>query len=174
MKPKDHSGLTLLELLVVLILISVLTGLLAPRVGNSVRNMTLKAAAQKVAASLRYARSRAISEKITYVALFDFERSNLSVFTEPGPTKTTKEKPSTGGEEKTSHPKAYVLPEGVRLTKARFGTDEVQSGLFRMLFSPNGSSSGGWVILGNDAGTRYRIGVDILTGAVRFGDPDRN
>src|SRR5512136_1053289 len=47
MTSRDHSGLTLLELLVVLVIISILSALVAPRVGNSMRNMTLTGAAQK-------------------------------------------------------------------------------------------------------------------------------
>jgi general secretion pathway protein H len=172
MMSRDHRGFTLLELLVVLVLISILSALVAPRVGNSIRNMTLTAAAQKMAASLRYARSRAVSEKVTYIAQLNFKKASLSILTAQESAGANGGKLSVDGEEKGSRPKVYDLPGGVQLAKAKSGEDEADSGLFQIFFFPNGSTSGGWIVLRNDAGKRCRIGVDVITGAVRLGDPD--
>lgn len=170
MKPRDHKGFTLLELLVVLVLISILSALLAPRVGNSIRNMTLTGAAQKIAASLRYARSKAVSEKETYIAVLDLKNSNLSIFTAQGYAAVSVPKLSVDVKEKSSRVKVYDLPEGVQLAKIKSGQRETDSGLFQILFFPNGSTSGGWILLMNDVGKRCRIEVDVITGAVRLGD----
>ena len=171
MMSREHSGFTLLELLVVLVLISILSALLAPRVGNSIRNMTLTGAAQKIAASLRYARSRAVSEKETYVAVLDFKKSSLSILTAQGSAGVKTAKRSIDAKEKSSRLKVYDLPGGVQLAKTKSGEDEADSGLFPIFFFPNGSTSGGWIVLRNDVGKRCSIEVDVITGAVRLGDP---
>jgi general secretion pathway protein H len=171
MTSRDHSGFTLLELLVVLVLISILSALLAPRVGNSIRNMTLTGAAQKIAASLRYARSRAVSEKETYVAVLDFKKSSLSILTAQGSAGVKTAKLSIDAKEESSRLKVYELPGGVQVAKTKSGEGEADSGLFQIFFFPNGSTSGGWIVLRNDVGKRCRIEVDVITGAVRLGDP---
>jgi len=169
---KASKGLTLLELLVVLVLIGVISGLLAPRIGNSVRNTTLKSASQKVAASLRYVRSRAVSEKATYMVQFDFEQARLSILTEKEPPDAKERKDPGNRTEKSARARSYELPEGVHLEKAVLGNGEVHSGLFRVLFFPNGGSSGGKVVLRNDGGRRCEIKIDFITGVVRITDPD--
>jgi general secretion pathway protein H len=170
MTSRDNSGFALLELLVVLVLISILSALVAPRVGNSIRNMTLTGAAQKIAASLRYARSKAVSEKETYIAVLDLKNSSLSILTARGYAGGSAPKRSDDAKEKSSRLKIYDLPEGVQLAKTKSGERETDSGLFQILFFPNGSTSGGWIILRNDIGKRCRIEVDVITGAVRLGD----
>lgn len=171
MKSRDHNGFTLLELLVVLVLISILSALVAPRVGNSMRNMTLKGAAQKIAASLRYARSKAVSEKETYIAVLDLKKSSLSILTAQAYTGENAQKLSVDAKRKSARLKIYDLPEGIQLAKTKSGQRETDSGLLHILFFPNGSTSGGWIVLGNDVGKRCRIEVDVITGAVRLGDP---
>jgi general secretion pathway protein H len=171
MKSRDYRGFTLLELLVVLVLISILSALVAPRVGNSIRNMTLTGAAQKIAASLRYARSKAVSEKEAYIAVLDLKNSSLFVLTAQEYAGVNGPELSVAAKEKGSRLKIYDLPEGVQLAKAKSGGDEADSGLFQILFFPNGSTSGGWIVLKNDIGRRCRIEVDVITGAVRLGDP---
>ena len=171
MKSRDHNGFTLLELLVVLVLISILSALVAPRVGNSIRNMTLTGAAQKIAASLRYARSKAVSEKETYIAVLDLKNSSLSILTARGYAQGNAPKRSGDAKEKSSRLKIYDLPEGVQLAKTKSGQREPNSGLFQILFFPNGSTSGGWIVLGNEVRKRCVVEVDVITGAVRLGDP---
>jgi general secretion pathway protein H len=171
MTSRDHSGLTLLELLVVLVIMSILSALVAPRVGNSMRNMTLTGAAQKIAASLRYARSRAVSEKETYIAVLDFKKSSLSILTSQGYAGGNTAKLSIDGKEKSSRLKIYDLPGGVQLAKTKSGKGETDSGLFQIFFFPNGSTSGGLIVLRNDVGKYCRVEIDIITGAVRLGDP---
>ena len=79
----DRRGFTLLELIVVLVIISLMTALVAPRLTGPMNNLDLKTAGQKIVASLRYARSQAASEKTTYVALFDFDDNRLVIINPP-------------------------------------------------------------------------------------------
>jgi len=176
------SGFTLLELLVVLVIISLMSVLVVAQFTGSLVRMNLQTASKKISASLRYARNQAASEKITYVAIFDFEKNRLSIMskqeasdpsvldsTHPG--ETTEEELSDGGEP-LIRAQSYDLPHGVTLEKGVSGEDEVDSGLFEIIFFPAGSSSGGDVIVTNDRGKRYKISVDFITGIVRLGKLD--
>ncbi|PJC76387.1 MAG: hypothetical protein CO012_01370 [Syntrophobacterales bacterium CG_4_8_14_3_um_filter_49_14] len=76
---KLSRGFTLLELIVVLIIISLMSALVVPKLAGPMSNLDLKTAAKKISASLRYVRSHAASEKTTYVALFDFDKNRLVI-----------------------------------------------------------------------------------------------
>ena len=73
------KGFSLIELLVVLVLISLFSAFVGVNVGGSLGNMGLKTATKKVAASLRYARSRAITESVPYVALLDLNQNRVTI-----------------------------------------------------------------------------------------------
>jgi general secretion pathway protein H len=162
-------GFTLLELLVVLVIISLMSVLVVPQLTGSLAKTNLQTASKKISASLRYARSQAASEKIIYVAIFDFEKDRLSIMTgQEAQTDETIEQDLGDGEEPVIRSKSYDLPDGVKLEKGVSGEDEIDSGLFQIAFFPTGSSSGGDVILTNDRGKRYKISVDFITGVVRL------
>ena len=166
-------GFTLLELLVVLVIISLTSVLVAPQLTGSLAKTNLQTASKKISASLRYARSQAASEKITYVAVFDFEKDRLSIKTgQEAQTGETLKEDLGDGEEPVIRSKSYDLPDGVKLEKGISGEDEIDSGLFQIAFFPTGSSSGGDVILTSDRGKQYKISVDFITGIVRLGSWD--
>lgn len=161
------SGFTLIELLVVLVIISMMAAFVGPRIAGSMSNMNLRTASKKIAASLRYARSQAISESRTYVALFDLDKNRVVI--RGGQTaREGEEKDEGGGDQDRRQSKQYELPEGVRLDKAMWGEYEGDSGFFRIIFLSNGGSSGGELVLSNDRGNRYEVKVDFITGTVRL------
>jgi len=165
-------GFTLIELLVVLVIISIMAAFVGPRIAGSMSNISLRTASKKIAASLRYARSQAISESRTYVALFDLDKNRVVI--RGGQTaQEGEEKDESGGDQDSRQSKQYELPEDVRLDKAMWGEYEGDSGLFRIIFLSNGGSSGGELVLSNDRGNRYEVKVDFITGTVRLGAVSR-
>ena len=138
-----------------------------PKLTGSMSNMGLRTASKTIATSLRYARSRATSEKIPYAALFDFENNRLSIEADQNPFEENAEKEGNDEEDKNK-PGPYLLPDGVELEKAISGEDEFDSEIFKIVFFPSGCSSGGDVILRNERKKRYKIGVDFITGAVQL------
>ena len=164
-KISTKTGFSLIELLVVLVIISVFSALLGPKVGGTLVNMGLLTATKKVAASLRYARSRAITESMPYVAMLDLNENRLTI----GP----EEKVVTGdaqpdSEEKKPDKKLYILPSGVRFKDAvMFDGSESDSRFFAVVFMPSGCSSGGTVFLENRRERGCRIHIDFVTGMVR-------
>ena len=68
----------------------------------------------------------------------------------------------------------YDLPEGIRFEKAVSGDTEIRDGVFKIVFFPNGSNSGGEIVLSNSSGRKYSIRVDFITGIVTLSEPDRS
>ena len=66
-----NRGFTLMELLVVLVIISLVSAFVAPRITAPIGNLQLKTASKKIAGAMRYSRSRAASEKENTSFLFD-------------------------------------------------------------------------------------------------------
>ncbi|MCU0614338.1 MAG: hypothetical protein MUD09_04555 [Desulfobacterales bacterium] len=50
--------------------------------------------------------------------------------------------------------------------------DEIDSGLFDIVFYPAGNSSGGSVVLIDEKERRFQISVDFITGIVNLTEPD--
>ena len=136
-----QRGFTLVELLVVLVIASLVLALVGTSISRSISGAEMRVAARKMAASLRYTRTRAILDKQEQVFLVDTEnRKYLAPKREE-----------------------VVLPEGmnVALTTARSELTAESVGGIR--FYPDGGSTGGFVELEAN-GRVYRINVAWLTG----------
>jgi general secretion pathway protein H len=184
MNRRNHRGFTLLELIIVLIIISLVSAFVVPKLTGPLSNLDLKTASKNISSSLRYIRSHAAAEKTTYVALFDFDQNRLvlaNATTSPlaredfqisnraafdralaDPPDSEKERP--GGV------KTYKLPDGVSLARAVSREGDFSSGLFRIFFFPGGGSSGGEITVANERGRQYRINVDFITGIVQLSE----
>ena len=161
------KGFSLIELLVVLVIISIFSAFVGPRVVGTLGNMSLKTSSKKVAAALRYARSRAVTESIPYVALLDLNRNRLTV----KPNGNFSPKKDGSGEaplkEDKGRSKRYILPEGIIFKDAvAINGDKSDSRFFAIVFMPSGCSSGGVILLENRRERRYGIKVDFITGMV--------
>jgi general secretion pathway protein H len=168
----ERTGFTLLELLVVLIIVSIAAVVVGIRIGGGMSTVQLRTAAKKVSAALRYARSEAASAEVRYVADFDFENNQMGIY--PDERASTSQEgrevydPEREEGEGMGGVRTYRLPDGVMLEKCIRGEDEFDSGSFEILFLPTGSSTGGEVLLSIEGGLRYRILVDLITGAVEL------
>jgi general secretion pathway protein H len=134
-------GFTLVELLVVLVIASLVLALVGTSISRSISGAEMRTAARKLAASLRYTRTRAIISKSEQVFLVDIDNHSYTA-AERNPVE---------------------LPEGmnVQLNTARSELTSEHVGGIR--FYPDGGSTGGYVLL--EANKRiYRINVGWLTG----------
>jgi general secretion pathway protein H len=118
--------------------------LAGPRITSGLASVTLKSTARKIATTLRYSRGQAVAIKTPHEVFFDNEEGVYGI-----------EKRAFRRDQK-SLLKQFKLPEEIKLEKKNIIT-----------FYPNGSSSGGKVIITNRKGKSYLIGVDIITGLVR-------
>jgi general secretion pathway protein H len=137
----SSKGFTLVELLVVLVIASVVLTLVGTSISRNISGAEMRTAAQKMTASLRYTRTRAILDKEEQVFLVDTENRRYTAPKRP----------------------EVELPGDmqVALTTARSElTSEAVGGI---RFYPDGGSTGGFVEL--EANDRiYRINVAWLTG----------
>ena len=184
MHRRSHRGFTLLELIVVLIIISLMSAVVVPKLTGPMSNLDLKTAAKKISSSLRYVRSHAASEKTTYAALFDFDKNRLVIINSTIPPfakgdfhinsreafeRTLVEQPDNG-KDRPGELKIYNLPDGVKLTKGVSREGDFNSGFFRIFFFPSGGSSGGEITVANERGRQYKINVDFITGTVQLSE----
>jgi len=137
------GGFTLIEMLVVLAIMGAVIGIVVMRGPITSRGLQTRAAAGLLAQTLREARAAAIEHsRIVNVAIDPVHR-NFAV--DGGPV--------------------HVMAPGMAVTvlpPALRGPGEVRV----ISFSPDGSASGGGVLLGS-GNRRVRIGVEWLTGRVQ-------
>ncbi len=144
-------------------LISMIMALAVPQFAGSLGRLNSETAARKIAAALRYARSRSASEKASYGAKFIFDENRMILRKYRGMTP-----PQTDdAPEDTEAPQIYDLPEGVRLEKGVTARGKIfDAEPFFIFFSPTGASSGGSITLTDEKERRFQISVDFITGII--------
>ncbi len=149
------KGFTLLELLLVLALVGLITGVIMPRLGGSLSGVKLRSATNSVAAMMRYARSQAAAEQLPHQVVFDSGSGNVVL-------RTAEDAGGGAG----SSLKVYELPAEVEIAGIKSGARAVfGEGKNGFIFYPGGSCSGGEVLLA--VGSRsYLIRLDRITGLV--------
>ena len=144
----DAQGVTLLELLVVMTIIGLMLAVVPPIVSGVLPGLEHEGAARELAAALRQARSRAITRNEPSDLYLDVEAKQYWTSTDPQPVE---------------------LPPGLQLElygAAELAPDETSGGI---RFYPDGSSTGGQIVLSWDAQS-YRVNVDWLLGKVQIDD----
>ncbi len=162
----DPSGFTFIELLVVLIIISLVSAFVGPRVVAPLTGLHINTTAREIVAALRYNRSRAVSEKVVRVAVFDLDSRQVRTFSTPAAS-------VYAPDEQMILPPAdrvYALPGGIRFLHAASGESTIKTGGFSLIFFPNGSSTGGEIVLAGDSGRRLGIRVDAITGLAQVAE----
>jgi len=133
----NQKGVTLLELIVVMVIIAIGAALTTPNIGGWMTNYKLRSAARDVASTLRLAQIKAVSGNTTYHVVFD--TVNNSYITQYQ---------NTGGAWVTEGP-TQILPAGVQFNTT-FGN--IAS------FSPNSTvGNAGDINLNNTKGAIKRI-----------------
>ncbi|MBT8063922.1 MAG: prepilin-type N-terminal cleavage/methylation domain-containing protein [Xanthomonadales bacterium] len=135
------GGFTLVELIVVLVIAALVMALVGTSISRNISGAEMRTAARKVAASLRYTRTRAILSKSEQVFLVDTEERFYQA----------------------ADRESVDLPEGmnVELNTARSELTSETAGGIR--FYPDGGSTGGSVRLEAN-GRVYNVNVAWLTG----------
>ena len=140
--PLRRGGFTLIEMLAVIVLIAIAVTVGAVSLRGRTRGQ-LDASAQRLAAGLRDTRTRAMATGKPQSFTIDLR---AHAWAAPG-----------------RDPLALPADAAVRVTSAGEETD--QAGIARIRYFPDGSSSGGNIVL-SDRRRNARVDVDWLTGAV--------
>lgn len=77
---KSCKGITLLEIMSVVVILGVVASMAVPRFQIAVERLKFRAANREITNSLRLARSQAIAEKVPYGVQFDFWQGTVTVF----------------------------------------------------------------------------------------------
>ncbi len=91
-------GFTLVEMVIVIMITSILAVISAPRITDSINDIRLNKAAQKLAMDIRYMRELAMSRHDVYGIEFDDEDNSYRLYQWDGANKNTITDPHKGGE----------------------------------------------------------------------------
>ncbi len=136
--------MTLLELVIVLAIISLSVSLVAPRFGNWTDEWTLRSAAEQLAQTVRYARTRALYEQAYYVVEIDRETRMVRAFN-----------PASG------FLRAYSLPRGVAVNDG----ENPPPAVVRLMLPPSGVVEERNLWVSNRRGSTFRVHVDFMLGS---------
>lgn len=144
---RREDGVTLLELLVVLAILSLALSLVVPRLGRWTDNWKLRSAAQHVAQMLTYAHTRALYEHQIYFVQIHPSENRVRLFGVA-----------------SGFTREYVLPAGVHLEKEE---NAAPVSAIDLVFPPSGTVEERTLGLTNGQGSRARIHLNFLLGTPR-------
>ena len=76
---KTKNGFTLIELLVVLGILVLSLSIVAPLLGNTIKNYQIKSATREIAAGLRETRSKAVNSETEKTLILDIRQKQYSI-----------------------------------------------------------------------------------------------
>jgi general secretion pathway protein H len=138
------AGVTLLELMIVLVLMALVAAVTIPLFGNGVSATELRGAARELAAGLRLARGQAITQRTEAMLQLDVATRRFTV---------------------PPDPRVHALPAGIELKLFTAQRDLVSDNVGAIRFYPDGGSNGGRVTVAS-GDRKYDVDVDWLTGRV--------
>ena len=141
--PRIAHGFTLLEMLAVILLIGIAAAAAAVSVSQGLASARVRAASVELAAALRATRAQAIVKGKEQTFDLDIRAASYQ---------------AAGG-------KQVALPKGMRLSITSAREDQPNNHTGRIRFFPDGSSTGGHVVLQRGE-RRWQVNVAWLTGAV--------
>jgi general secretion pathway protein H len=141
-------GVSLLELLIVLMIIGFVSAIVIPMVSGGVSNSELRSAARQLASGLRLARSEAVSQRRETFLVVDLAGRRFKVDRDA---------------------QEHALPRNMELKLYTAQKDLIDASTGSIRFYPDGGSNGGRITLGS-GDRKFEVDVDWLTGRVAILD----
>jgi general secretion pathway protein H len=143
-----ERGFTLLELLIVLALMALITGIALPMFGGPISTSELRSSARQLAAGLRLARSEAVAQRRETFLVVDVAGKRFKVDRDPA---------------------EHRLPSRVELKLFTAQNDLVSESVGSIRFFPDGGSNGGRITVASGP-RKFDVDIDWLTGRVAILD----
>ena len=141
---KQHTGFTLLEMIIVLAITGLLMAIVAPKLPGVLANTQMKTATREIAAGLKNARIKAISSRQEQALLFDTQNKSYAL---------------------GDRQKQLGIPDGSELSLVTAESEQVSETQGKIRFFTDGSSTGGQVKL-QYKHNAYVVDVNWRTGKV--------
>ena len=141
-------GVTLVELIVVMVIIGIAATLIAPNIGAWLPNYRLRSATRDIISTMRIAQMKAVSTNLTYQVSFTINPASYIL-----------QYQNTAGTW-VNEGVAQNLPTGISISAITLAGNKAQ-------FNPNSTSSSGSVTLRNNRGVEKKISLTSSTGRVR-------
>jgi general secretion pathway protein H len=144
----NEKGITLLELIIVMVIIAIGAVLTAPNIGGWLPNLRLRSATRDVASVLRLAQIKAVSSNTPYRVVFDTANESYVI-----------QYQDTGGGFVTDGG-TQSLPTGIKFNTTFAGNITT--------FLPNSTATDGDITLNNSKGSIKKIRLLGLTGRIKI------
>ena len=158
---RSRRGVTLVELILVMVMLTILAGILVPRMSDFFPALQVRESADLLFAWARKARADAATTGVRHRLVFDDAGRNYWIVYEARPlTEPGLFQAMTGWE-------GQELPTDVRLEGLdQLEVDARDSGLRYLEFRPDGTANGGTLRIVNDSGDKRVLKVEKATGRV--------
>ena len=147
----NKKGVTLLELIIVMVIIAIAAGFIVPGIGAWLPNYRLRSAARDIVSTMRTAQMKAVSTNLIYRVSFTLPAGYVLQYID------TLGNPQTEGTNQT-------LPPGILISGINIAGNNA-------VFNPNSTSSSGSITLQNSKGTQRRLTLTSSTGRVTMTTP---
>jgi prepilin-type N-terminal cleavage/methylation domain-containing protein len=152
---KAQAGITLLEMLVVMAIISLLAGISFPAISAGLDSVRLASAANSVVSFLNAALNRAERRQQVMEVTISVRENALSLYSaEPG------------------FERKLEMPDGVRIEEILPRLEEEEQGPRRFLLMPGGTAPRIGIQIGNRRGARRIVSVDPAIGMPQVEVPE--
>jgi Tfp pilus assembly protein FimT len=160
MKTKNNKGITMLEMMIIVVIIGIGATLAIPRFGQIMDKLKLKTTGRDVISALRLARSNAVSQKLQFGVYFNLNSRQYVLFKDVANPGSFTYNAGADSDVVTG-----TLPRNVNFGSCGFSN-------FVVIFKPDGSAStSGSIELHNtEEGYPASLSVDVLssTGRVKL------
>jgi Tfp pilus assembly protein FimT len=141
---KKKAAFTLMELLLVVGIVLVISGVSLPLFLRSTDRMRMKLSARTVHQMHRFARSRALLSGVPRVLKFDLDGNRVEFPAQPGNVR--------------------ILERGVRLTEFNIGPSELSEGVAEVTYNASGRCPDYTVQLQDEEGAVLTVSIDGIAG----------
>ena len=162
------NGFTLLELMAVLVIVGLIAGLALPRFFRTLTNVELKVATREIVSLLTQSSDQAYFKKVRVKASLDMDTKKITVLKYQRKVRDNENGSFVSFKMEWVKIDELFLSQNIKIKKCERNDREVSDGLFEIVFSPAGSSSGGSITIINNREKEFSIDVDFITGTAKI------